>query len=541
MVLQGMASWNNPLGRDDMIPSGCGATLAFRAGTGQIGPKSYNPDSKQCELVGAEPEEPSLIEGFECMIAASGGANVDGATGQPLTHLPSSSLVPPNVYCLDRIRGHDLVAGLEVGPNADVRASRLNIELTQYCAVTMANVTANVATVLNTSNREGLPDGCPSVDGVTCSHPAQDLCCETCRREDVDFLAIAGAGLTAPTKLTLTQSTIEVSGQNPILGNLDLDPNTLVAQCETALTIGRRQACLATAPICVSKGADTILYPELVYLLAEDNDIRISSPGLVIDNLESPSAENNSIALLDNCYSPDGDVCADPEGESNLVGTAAALPSGEADPEILATNTEVVEEAASEPKDDTGTEAPEITTLGFEDFLVTSQGDRFGVDIPGTYQGFDWAYGSATKIATWGSFTVQHSGAPGGNSSNELSIAGAGESENWLKARASSVGKGAKITALDPVTGFVFESMKLYTQDHPAFVGQISVTWRTTDNETSSGHLIDLVDGDWVNVTAEDLGLQGEVLKAMWFNGPGIRNPDGAKFGLDRFSVQPEP
>jgi len=175
------------------------------------------------------------------------------------------------------------------------------------------------------------------------------------------------------------------------------------------------------------------------------------------------------------------------------------------------------------------------TTLGFEDFLVTSQGDRFGVDILGTYQGFDWAYGSATKIATWGSFTVQHSGALGGNSSYELPIPGAGESENWLKARASSVGKGAKITNQD---GFVFESMKLFTQDHPAFVGRVNVTWRTIDNVTSAATPIDLVDDAWIEVTADDLGAKGLTLKAMWFNAPGITKPNGAKFGLDDFTVE---
>ena len=62
------------------------------------------------------------------------------------------------------------------------------------------------------------------------------------------------------------------------------------------------------------------------------------------------------------------------------------------------------------------------------------------------YKGLDWAYDTETKINTWGSFTVQDSGAPEGNESTGKAISGTDGSENWVKARAISVGKGAKIS-----------------------------------------------------------------------------------------------
>ncbi len=184
------------------------------------------------------------------------------------------------------------------------------------------------------------------------------------------------------------------------------------------------------------------------------------------------------------------------------------------------------------------------TVIDFEDFGASDQGKRFGVDFPledGEYGGFDWAYDSINKIDTWGSFTVQDSGATGGNNSNGDSIPGAGGENdyNWLKARAADVGKGAKITNQD---GFLFESMRLYTdEDHPAFLDVVRVTYRTVDNVTSSGQIVDLVDDSWIEVTAGYLGIPEDnppLLKAIWFNGPGITNPNAAKFGLDDFKYK---
>ena len=62
--------------------------------------------------------------------------------------------------------------------------------------------------------------------------------------------------------------------------------------------------------------------------------------------------------------------------------------------------------------------------------------------------------------------------------------------ENWLKARASNEGKGAKITNED---GFIFKSVALYTRSSSAFLSQVNVTWRTIDDVTSSATLVNLV------------------------------------------------
>lgn len=61
-------------------------------------------------------------------------------------------------------------------------------------------------------------------------------------------------------------------------------------------------------------------------------------------------------------------------------------------------------------------------------------------------------------------------------------MSGASGSENWLRARAAGVGKGAKITGVD---SFVFRSMMLFTRDrtsYPAFVEEITVTTRDINN-----------------------------------------------------------
>jgi hypothetical protein len=185
---------------------------------------------------------------------------------------------------------------------------------------------------------------------------------------------------------------------------------------------------------------------------------------------------------------------------------------------------------------------PGYNTIDFEDFGPNDQGKRFGVHLDEKFEGLDWAYPTSSKINTWGSFTVQDATAPGGNDSEGDSIPGAGGSENWVKVRASSVGKGAKITRC-PGECFEFKAMKLFTQDHPAFINEVTVTWRTCDATTTDSTDVMLTDDMWVEVTAADLGIpEGTLLRAMWFNGV-PRNPNAAKFGLDdlEVSIGPEP
>jgi hypothetical protein len=169
--------------------------------------------------------------------------------------------------------------------------------------------------------------------------------------------------------------------------------------------------------------------------------------------------------------------------------------------------------------------AQTTVTIDFEDFEAADQGKRFGTDLGEMYETFDWAYMSY-KDDDWGSWTVQDGGATG--------VFGASfGSDNWLKARASSNGKGAKITRQD---GFQFVGLRVFTDtSNPAFLHEVDVTWRTTDDATYGPFLIDLADG-WLEVTAADIGAESQTLKAMWFNGA-PSDPNAAKFGLDDFTV----
>ena len=174
--------------------------------------------------------------------------------------------------------------------------------------------------------------------------------------------------------------------------------------------------------------------------------------------------------------------------------------------------------------------------ITFENFDLDAQDKRFGINLEDEYEGLDWAHDADTKIDTWGSFTVQDVGATDRNDSIGNTIHGAGDSENWLKVRASSVGKGATVTRpLDEC--FEFHSMRLYTQNHPAFINSITVTWRTLDGIDVSSAVL-LTNDRWITITASDLGIgPGTLLKAMWFNGLN-ENPKASNFGLDDFTIK---
>jgi len=180
--------------------------------------------------------------------------------------------------------------------------------------------------------------------------------------------------------------------------------------------------------------------------------------------------------------------------------------------------------------------------IDFESMTVDDQNSRFGLDIDRYFEGFDWAYDDPNRIAgptctvatldpptCWGSWAVDDAGATG--------VYGASGSENWLRARASGVGKGAKITKLD---GFVFRSMMLFTRDrtsYPAFVEEITVTTRDI-NDVDVSTVVSLQAETWIEVTAGALGLADtDILKAIWFNAAGITSPNAGKFGLDDFKV----
>jgi sugar lactone lactonase YvrE len=182
------------------------------------------------------------------------------------------------------------------------------------------------------------------------------------------------------------------------------------------------------------------------------------------------------------------------------------------------------------------------TIVDFENFEPGDQGKTFGVDIDDKYAGLDWAYHASYKIETWGHFTVQDKNAFGGNSSYGNSIPGASDSKNWSKVKAGALGKGAKITRRRGEC-FEFMSMKLFTQDHPAFIDEVSVTAKTCDGTFENSEFVNLKNDNWIEVTAADLGIEARtLLKAIWFNGfP--EDPKASKFGLDDLvvNVLPKP
>lgn len=161
--------------------------------------------------------------------------------------------------------------------------------------------------------------------------------------------------------------------------------------------------------------------------------------------------------------------------------------------------------------------------LQFETFSASDHGLRFGADLDLEYMGFEWGYTDPIKQDAWGNWTLVDA---------SVEVLGAEDSDNWLKARASDEGKGAKITRAN---GFVFQSMMLYTDDRPSFLSEVKITYRTLDDVTSQGTTIQLLPNRWVQVNASDLGTEGLVLKSMWFNGPCAVDPNGGKFGLDDF------
>lgn len=179
--------------------------------------------------------------------------------------------------------------------------------------------------------------------------------------------------------------------------------------------------------------------------------------------------------------------------------------------------------------------------IDFESFTIDEHGDRFGDALDRFYEGFDFAYDDPNKVATstcttatqnpptcWGSWAIEDV--------NDGGVPGADGSDNWLKARASGVGKGAKITNQ---SGFVFRSVRLFTRDRasfPAFREQITVTMRDIDGIDTSV-VVDLEVETWIEVTAADLGIEGVTLRSMWFNAAGIAGPNSGKFGLDNLKI----
>ena len=106
----------------------------------------------------------------------------------------------------------------------------------------------------------------------------------------------------------------------------------------------------------------------------------------------------------------------------------------------------------------------------FEDFGPAENNQRFGVELPAVYEGFEWAYADPLKIADstcttatattcWGSWAVSDSSGDG--------VSGA-TGENWLRARSADQGKGAKITKS---SGFVTPARRNLPSDRSDSAG----------------------------------------------------------------------
>lgn len=350
--LIGMGSVDNPLGTDLTMPSGVGVALHKRSGKGQIGGRAFDPGTGACE--GSFVAQPSLVKGFEVMASFSGGANVDPATGMPLA-ADHRNAVPPDPCCLDNAFGDELGVGLVVGPNADVKASHLQIAGTLMGAIQIGNGAANVETLASTSTA-GTP--CRSLDGVTCATPMQELACPHCKQGGVHALAVSSSGKSARAKLHVSASEIGLdgdgnvsSGGNPALPALVLDEDLVATG--GGLSIARRRAGLFKTPVQVFWGPDTMLEPELLELTLIGNNIGVSTAALSLDNFDSAGG-TKSLVLQGNCYTPGGGVCitgADPEP---VLGAAAP------DATVIAANELAKQQAAIAPNEAIPEPSPQL-------------------------------------------------------------------------------------------------------------------------------------------------------------------------------------
>jgi hypothetical protein len=342
----GADGWNNCA--DLTLPSGVGVALAMEAGEGRIGPKAFNAATGTCEAVIEPDPEPSLIEGFQVGVTVAGGANVLGATGEPLS-ADDPNAVPPNQYCLDKFVVEKTEVGIAVGSNVEVESSRCVVGATQFGSVAVAAGLANEVDPSTVLCRE-VENG----DGTSCATVAEELACPSCRKNDENFLAVAAGGLSAPTRLEISQCVLGldeqtgavVSGLNPALPPLDVDADTLTAQ-QAGLTVAGRPASLAGTAIQVGKGPDTIANEELLTIVLNGNNIGLKSNGngqasISVDNKDSAGSSQANVIATDNCYKLGltGLECA----------AASVMASAASDEEVQILNEGAESEASSLPK-----------------------------------------------------------------------------------------------------------------------------------------------------------------------------------------------
>jgi hypothetical protein len=342
VTAHGPASLTNPEGTDLTLPAGVGLACGSR-GVCQLGPKSFNAATGACEAPGKGAPEPSLFDGFYVALAVGGPANVDSISGRPLA-FDASQAVPPARHCYDKFHANDNEVGITVGPNTYVEFSRCSVQNTQFGALQVANGLANAATVANTT-AAGTP--CPSLDGVNCRTPVDELSCPECKQGGKSFLAVSGAGISASTTIKVKQCDLGVdergdpsTGLNPALPPLNVGPDLKAIGEPDGLTIAGRVASLGKAPIQVGQGPDNLLHP-LVTLDISASNVAVQTVSVALDNRDSTNADQSGIHANDVCYSEGGGVCA--SGEP-LVATA------ESDPEAAALDATAASLASSVEK-----------------------------------------------------------------------------------------------------------------------------------------------------------------------------------------------
>jgi hypothetical protein len=344
-LLTGLGSVANPY-MDTTLPSGVGIALHMRGGSARIGDLAWDPGSNGC--TGTYASEPSSVRGFEVMASVSGGANVAETTGEPMAY-DDAGAVPPTVFCVSNVLGDELVTGLVVGGNADVRADHLQIEETLLGAIQASNGGANLEDVASTT-LGGTP--CPTVDSLTCRTPIQELACPGCKQGGEHFAASISAGLSASTGLEVTNSVIGLDEAGYSAGRSASLPSLVLGEDLVAtgggLTFGRRLAGLLSTPIQLAWGPDTLFEPGLFVVDISDSVIGTDVAAISLDNFDSPGGVRD-LTLGDNCYTNDGTTCiTDTTPGAIVVGAAAP------EPEVIDTNGDALEDASDEPNMNAG-------------------------------------------------------------------------------------------------------------------------------------------------------------------------------------------
>jgi thrombospondin type 3 repeat protein len=310
-------------------PSGTGLSCGQDMGRCDIGGVHViTAPSLDCASTGTYPA--STIQGFATGVSISGPANVDPATGIPMTHSASLNAarglsrtvdgggttndpVPPLVACLKNAHVVDSEVAMSPGTNTHVITDSAWLENCQYNCIALSNGdSANLATVANSACTD-------SGDGVHCKSRHRDYFAPQSGIGEEDHLAAISGGISAPTHLVIRNSNIDchqqvlVDGSNvtvlmtgsaglePVLPEIDgcatvpevctpgISPNPnpnhnlVCSGTDSDLTFFGHPACGLKVGGIIGLGPDAILYPDLMTVDLPDNTLCLGSPGLDLD------------------------------------------------------------------------------------------------------------------------------------------------------------------------------------------------------------------------------------------------------------------